>query len=329
MAGGDVRLGWYAGVRRVGLAMRPELRGGLTAKVPGVEMAAGISQQVNAGGSEASRSLEVAMREGWLNRLVSPLGWDVFFEGAVRRVLEANTGYTGAKNSGRAGFFARREEVPGLPNVVLRGSAELQSDFSEQVYFGVGLGFEHSLTGLATVLQASRSPLKGPDGTMVDTRGGIFLAGTMEPPTQMFVETMRTRPAACATSGTSSRAWTSSARATSSACGGWGRPASAACRRARRWRGWSACCWRARPRWCAWRRCWPTTWRAAVWPTRSPVGARARGTCTGPWIHRCWRARATRCSDGCAISRASSSAPAAPAGGPAALLRGAGGAAGS
>lgn len=192
---GDARLGWYAGFRRLGLRFQPQIRGGLTLHVPGLEAAAGLWRQVRGTPADARTALEVAIREGWVNRLTSPHGWDAFFEGAIRHVLTAGPDHDEQALSTRTGFFFKRDYIPRLPNVRLRGSAEMDLHVGGEVHFAVGLGFDHVPSNLSTVLQASRTPAVGPGlGPMqIDKRGGIFLAGTMESPIDGFIGTMRAR----------------------------------------------------------------------------------------------------------------------------------------
>jgi hypothetical protein len=190
----SVKLGWFGGVRRLGFGFRPILRGGLTLGLPGLELAAVITERIRPGENDLRRAVDLAVREGWLNRLTRAKGWDAFIEGAVRRTLAREKGYMGDPLTARAGFFFKREEIPGFPNLSLRGSTELDFHFEEHTaYFTVGLGFEHARSGLSAVLQMSRTPEIRNNIIDPDTRGGVFLAGTMDPPLQMFIERMRAR----------------------------------------------------------------------------------------------------------------------------------------
>jgi len=183
-------LGWYGGIRSFGMRMQPQLRGGFTLRAPALEMAAGLWQRVNPSDTDRRTALEVAVREGWLSRLSRPSGWDAFFEAAFRRVLQAQPGYTGESHTGRVGLFARKERPLRLRNLIFRSSAELESDLQSNARFVAGLGFEHVRTGLATVLQSSRTAIVR-DGTRThESRGGLFLAGTVEPPTQFIIDAM-------------------------------------------------------------------------------------------------------------------------------------------
>jgi hypothetical protein len=170
--------------------MRPQLRGGLTLRAPAVEMAAGLWQRVNPTDTERSTALEVAFREGWLSRLSRPTGWDAFFEAAFRRVLQAEQAYGGERTTARLGLFARRERPLRLRNLIFRSSAELESNLHDNARFVIGLGFEHVRTGLATILQSSRTAVVL-DGKRTDeSRGGLFVAGTVDPPTQFVLDAM-------------------------------------------------------------------------------------------------------------------------------------------
>jgi type II secretory pathway component PulM len=188
-----LRLGWYAGVRKLGFRFRPQLRAGVTGHMPGFELALGLAQKIRPTTLDPARTIELAARESWINRLVRPSGWDAFAEGAFRYVLQEPTGYQGERMSGRAGFFARRDEIPGYKEYGLRFSAETESDFTEQVRFAIGVGIEHAPTGIATMIQSSRSAHPRAPLTLIDTSGGLFVAGTVEAPTQLFVDSMMTR----------------------------------------------------------------------------------------------------------------------------------------
>src|SRR5262249_54059205 len=136
------------------------------------------------------RALELAVREGWLDRLARPGGWDAFGEVALRRVLEAQPAYRGEMTTGRAGLFLRRPEPLRLRHIVFRTSAELESNFVDDTRFVAGVGFEHSRTGMAAILQSSRTAIAIDGVRTSETRAGVFIAGTVEPPTQFFVDAM-------------------------------------------------------------------------------------------------------------------------------------------
>jgi hypothetical protein len=189
-----VHLGYYASLRHMGLALRPYLRGGFTLGLPDLQLAAGLSEHLNPAPDDNSRALELALREGWLNRLAQASGWDAFFEAALAQVLDAPETYRGSRTSGRAGFFAMRDYIPGFRNLGLRSSVEAQTDFDRNLSLAVGLGLQHTPSGVTMVLQASRTPAPLQMGSGgFDTRGGIFFAGTMEPPTYSFIASMRTK----------------------------------------------------------------------------------------------------------------------------------------
>jgi hypothetical protein len=191
--GQDLRVGWYGGFRRLGFTLTPQVRGGVTAAMPGFEVAAGVAERISPGALDARRWLEFAAREGWLNRLTEAQGWDVFFEAAARTVLANKTLYEGELTTGRAGFFFKRDHLPFGANVGLRGSAEVESDLVAEVRYAIGLGLQHEASGLSTIIQVSRTRFLATDERLNDTRGGIFLAGTMEPPNHAYVENMRSQ----------------------------------------------------------------------------------------------------------------------------------------
>jgi hypothetical protein len=190
---GRLRLGWYAGIRKLGFRFHPQLRAGLTAHLPRLELAAGLSQRIRPSLFDPPRSFELAARESWLNQLVLGSGWETFVEGAFRYVLKSSTAFLGESMSGRAGFFARRDEIPGYKEFGLRFSAETESDFRNQVRFAVGLGVQHAPTGIATMLQSSRSAVPRAPLSAIDMSSGVFVAGTVESPTQLFVDSMMTQ----------------------------------------------------------------------------------------------------------------------------------------
>jgi hypothetical protein len=110
-------------------------------------------------------------------------------------VLAASSRYEGPTRAARLGFFLRRDELPGLETFALRASAEAETDFAPPLRGAVGLGLEHVPTGIATLLQGSRTLLRDEarPAADVDTRGGVFVVGTIEPPTSIFVGGMKTR----------------------------------------------------------------------------------------------------------------------------------------
>jgi hypothetical protein len=188
--GKDYELGWYGGVRSFGMKMRPQLRGGMTLKAPGLELSAGLWQRVRPVQTDRRTALEVAVREGWLSRLSRPSGWDAFFEAAFRHVLKAEQAYAGEINTGRVGLFARRERPLHLQNLIFRSSVEMESDLQQTARFVSGLGFEHVRTGLATVVQSSRTAVVLNGNRTHESRVGLFVAGTIDPPTQFVVDAM-------------------------------------------------------------------------------------------------------------------------------------------
>lgn len=184
-------LGWYGGFRRLGFRLHPFVRGGLSAQLPGVQLAAGLSEQIHPDAATANRALEVAVRESWINRLTAPTGWDSFFEMALRRVLASQDGFAGEWTTVRGGAFIKRARPLLISDLVVRGSAEVESDLDKSVRFAIGLGMDLTESGLSAVLQSSRTIVVKDGERVHDTRTGLFLAGTMEPPTRHYVDAMR------------------------------------------------------------------------------------------------------------------------------------------
>jgi len=132
--GEQLRLGYYGGFRDLGMHWHPYLRAGLTIKAGAFEVATGVADQVRPTPTQRDRELEIAVREGWLNQLVRPLGWDAFFETAVRRSIQEQPGFVGDSAAARAGFFFKRDRLPLFPNLVLRGSTEADSNLTTRVH---------------------------------------------------------------------------------------------------------------------------------------------------------------------------------------------------
>jgi hypothetical protein len=194
-SGERLRLGYYGGFRDLGTHLHPFLRAGLTLAASGLEVAAGVADQIRPTPSQVDRALEVAVREGLLNQLARPLGWDAFFEAAVSRSIHEPAGFTGDRTSARAGFFFKRDRLPALPDVVLRGSTEAATNLEGRIQSAAAIGLEHAPSGVATMVQASRTPPGTSAGTgatsaVNDDRLTLFLAGTMEPISAQFVAAM-------------------------------------------------------------------------------------------------------------------------------------------
>jgi hypothetical protein len=183
-------LGWYGGVRSLGMNLRPQLRGGLTLRAPGLELSAGMWERVRPVDTDRRTAVELALREGWLSRLSRPGGWDAFFEAAFRKVLQAQGAYSGEMTTGRVGLFARRERPLRLKNLIFRSSAELESDLHQTARFVAGFGFEHVRTGLATILQSSRTAVVIDGNKTHESRVGLFMAGTVDAPTEFVLDAM-------------------------------------------------------------------------------------------------------------------------------------------
>jgi len=189
--GNACSLGWYGGFSRLGYRLQPTLRGGLTARLPRLEVSAGLMEQVRPASTTASRVFEAAARESWLGRYTGVAGWDSFFEAAVRRVLVAEGGYRNESLTARGGLFVKRERPLRLRHITLRSSIEVESDLAGSLRYAFGLGVDYTKTGLSAVLQSSRTNVAR-DGVLgPETRTGLFVAGTVESPTEYYVKAMQ------------------------------------------------------------------------------------------------------------------------------------------
>ena len=72
--------------------------------------------------------MELALREGWLNQLVQPLGLDAFFEAALKRSIGEPAGFVGDLTTARTGFFFKRDQAPLLRRLAMRGSIEAETN---------------------------------------------------------------------------------------------------------------------------------------------------------------------------------------------------------
>jgi hypothetical protein len=187
--GERLRLGWYGAFRELGVHLRPNLRGGLTLAAGGLEAAAGLADQIRPSRNQPDRALELALREGWLNQLARPLGWDVYIEGAVSQTIQQPAGFSGDATTTRGGFFFKRDLQPAFLDLVLRGSAEAESNLQDRVHLTTSLGLENSRSEVATMVQASSVP--NSNGTHItDDRLTAFVAGTMESLATLFAKDM-------------------------------------------------------------------------------------------------------------------------------------------
>jgi hypothetical protein len=186
-------VGWYGGFSHLGYHFQPILRGGLMARLPALEMSAGLLEQVRASSGEPSSVFEMAMRESWLNRFTSVSGWDSFFEAAVRRVLSADAAYVGESLTTRGGLFIKRERPFKWRYIVLRGSTEVESNLTGSLRYVMGLGIDYTRTGLSAVVQSSRTNFNHNGAEIPETHTALFVAGTMESPEEYYVEAMNVR----------------------------------------------------------------------------------------------------------------------------------------
>jgi hypothetical protein len=187
------RIGWYAGFSHLGHHLQPILRGGLTTQVPGVEFSAGLKEQIRASSDSASSVFEMAVRESYLNRFTSASGWNSFFEAALRRVLAVESQYGGESFTARGGLFLKHEHPFHWRYITLRGSTEVESDMTGSLRFAMGFGVDYTKTGLATVLQSSRTNVMTDNGLSPETRTALFIAGTVESPDAYYVQAMEVK----------------------------------------------------------------------------------------------------------------------------------------
>jgi hypothetical protein len=188
--GKDFQLSYYGGFRGLGVHWHPYLRGGLALHAYGFEAAAGLADQVNPTAVEPDRAVELALREGWLNQLVQPLGLDAFFEAALRRSIQEPSGFVGDLTTARTGFFFRREQAPLLPGLAMRGSVEAESNLEHRLHLITALGFEKPNSGITTMVQASLVPAPAGSGLPDDARLNLFVVGTTEPISATYTDDM-------------------------------------------------------------------------------------------------------------------------------------------
>jgi hypothetical protein len=186
-------IGWYGGFSHLGYHLQPNFRGGLTTQVPGLELSAGLMEQVRAPSGNASSVFEMAVRESYLNRYTSVGGWDSFLEAAVRRVLSAESRYQVETFTARGGAFFKREHPFQWRTITLRSSTEVESDLTGSLRWAMGFGVDYTRTGLSTVLQSSRTNFMQANGPAPETRTALLVAGTVESPEQYYVESMNVR----------------------------------------------------------------------------------------------------------------------------------------
>jgi hypothetical protein len=188
--GKDFELRYYGGFRGLGIHWHPYLRGGLAMHAYGLEVAAGLADQVNPTTIEPDRAVELALREGWLNQLVQPLGLDAFFEAALKRSIQERSGFVGDLTTARTGFFFRREQVPLLPGLAMRGSVEAESNLEHRLHLVAALGFEKPNSGITTMVQGSLVPAAPGSSLPDDARLNLFLVGSMEPISASYTDDM-------------------------------------------------------------------------------------------------------------------------------------------
>ena len=186
----NYRLGWYGGFFHLGYHLQPNFRGGLTVNLPGLELSAGLLEQIRPSAGSVPRAVEVALRESWLNRFTAATGWDSFVILAVRQVLATAGEYQGENFTGRVGLFLKRPQPFHLRFITLRASFETESNLNDTLRFATAVGVDYGKTGLSTVLQSSRMLAAYDSGQVMETRTGLFFAGTLESPAQYYLDIM-------------------------------------------------------------------------------------------------------------------------------------------
>jgi hypothetical protein len=184
-------VGWYGAFSHLGYHLQPSLRGGLTLRLPWLETSAGWLEQVRPAADSAGSVVEMAARERWLGRYTAAAGWDSFVEGAVRRVVAVESRYQGESFTARGGLFVKRERPFRWRHIVLRGSTEVESNLTGSLRYAFGFGVDYTKTGLSAVVQSSRTNVMHDGGPGPETRTGLFVAGTVEPPAQYFIQDMQ------------------------------------------------------------------------------------------------------------------------------------------
>ena len=188
--GKDFELRYYGQFRDLGVHWHPYLRGGLATRAFGFEAAAGLADQVNATVNQPDRAVELAVREGWLNQLVQPLGLDAFFEAALKRSIGEPAGFVGDLTTARTGFFFKRDQAPLLRRLAMRGSIEAETNLQHRLHLTTALGFEKPHSGITTVLQANLIPAAPSSGLPDEAQLNLFFVGSMEPLSQSFADDM-------------------------------------------------------------------------------------------------------------------------------------------
>jgi hypothetical protein len=188
--GKDFELRYYGQFRDLGVHWHPYLRGGVATRAYGFEAAAGLADQVNATVNQPDRAVELALREGWLNQLVQPLGLDAFFEAALKRSIGEQAGFVGDRTTARTGFFFKRDQAPLLRRLAMRGSIEAETNLQHRLHLTTALGFEKPHSGITTVLQANLIPAAPKSGLPDEAQLNLFFVGAMEPLSQSFADDM-------------------------------------------------------------------------------------------------------------------------------------------
>ena len=128
------------------------------------------------------------MRQSWLNRFTAANGWDSFAVLAAREVLATGENCQGEDFTGRVGLCLKRSRPFHLRFITRRASFETESNLNDSLRFAASVGVDYGKTGLSTVLQSSRMLALRDSGPVMETRTGLFFAGTMESPGRYYLD---------------------------------------------------------------------------------------------------------------------------------------------
>lgn len=170
------KLGWYGSVRNLGVHFKPRLAGGVTTTFAHLQVSAGVSHRFIPSAGESDTALEIALREGWLDRFASPKGWSFYSEAAVRMLLVRGDLYQGAVTRYHLGLNARKQEVSFIPGAAFIASAAAETTSQRNMRFALSAALESSQSGLAALFQSAlvHDPRTGRWGG----QAGLYVAGS-------------------------------------------------------------------------------------------------------------------------------------------------------
>lgn len=174
-AGGDrVRFGWYGGARDLGFAWHPRWRAGMKVASPGLDVSAGVLQNVDATGPTEGLALEVGAREHLLSMVGRSRGWDVAASAGGRFVLEHAEAAEEGRILGEARLFGRRRDF--LPHYDLLLDGAYRRELGEPDVYQASLGFSHPSSGLIGVFSVAGEATDADD----TVRFGVLVAGPLD-----------------------------------------------------------------------------------------------------------------------------------------------------